>query len=145
MTDLPDAVIARVVSALPGAYLWAGTDPIPDGDLVVFDGIVPPEPPTRYAVVYIDDGTLAALAACGRQDSATVRWQVTSVAPDRQQASWISQKIRDNTVDTTPTPDGWVCGPVNHVFSERPGRDETVGERPVVYKPDLYDLLATRA
>lgn len=145
MTDLPDAIIAKIVSALPGAYLWNGNDPIPETDLVVFDGIIPPTPPRRYAVVYIDDGTLSSLAVCGRSDTATVRWQVTAVAPDRQMASWISQRVRDNTVDTAPTADGWVCGPVNHVFSERPGRDETVAERPVVFKPDLYDLLATRA
>lgn len=127
---LPDAVLAKIRAAVP--------------DVTVFDGIIPAQPPDRYAIVYIDDGTLDALAACGTSDAATVRWQVTSVAPDRQMASWIATAIRDATVDTAPATDGWVCGHINHVFSERPGRDETVGEKPVVYKPDLYDLLATR-
>ena len=145
MTDLSSAVLTRIVAALPGASLWDGTSPVDPDDLVVFDAIVPPTPPTRYVVVYVDDGTLTALAACGESDSATVRWQVMSVAPDRQMASWISEKVRDNTVDTSPAADGWVCGRIGHVFSERPGRDETVPERPVIYKSDLYTLLASRA
>lgn len=131
MTDLPDAVLAKIRAAVP--------------DVTVYDGIIPAEPPARYVIVFIDDGTLSALAVCGRHDTATVRWQVQSIAPDRQAASWIAQKIRDTTVDTMPVADGWACGPIRHVFSERPGNDETVGERPVVFKPDLYDLLATRA
>lgn len=131
MTDLPDAVLAKIRAAVP--------------EVTVYDGIIPAEPPTRYAIVFVDDGTLDALAACGQHDSATVRWQVQSIAPDRQMASWIAKTIRDTTVDTKPVADGWVCGPIQHRFSERPGNDETVGERPVVFKPDLYDLLATRA
>lgn len=128
---LPDAVLAMIRAAVP--------------DVTVYDGLVPTEPASRYAVVYIDDGTLRALAACGVSDSATVRWQVTAVAPDREMASWIAATIRDNTVDRTPAATGWGCGLIQHVFSERPGRDETVAQLPVVYKPDLYDLLATRA
>lgn len=127
---LPDTVLTVIRAAVP--------------DVDVFDGEIPTEPPARYAIVYIDDGTLRALAACGQSDSATLRWQVQSIAPDRQMASWIAATIRDATVDTKPSATGWVCGPIQHVFSERPGRDETVGEKPMVYKPDLYELLATR-
>lgn len=131
---LPDAVLAMVRAALPP-------------DVTVYDGLVPPgvTPPTRYAIAYFDDGTLAAVAACNDSDSATLRGQVTSVAPTREMASWIATKIRDAVVDATPAVDGWVCGRIQHVFSERPGRDETVAERPVVFKPDVYELLATRA
>jgi hypothetical protein len=128
--NLPDTVLAMIQAAVPG--------------ITVYDGIIPSTPADRYAIVYIDDGTLAAVSACNTSDSATLRWQVTSVAGDRQKASWIATKIRDTTVDSTPNPDGWVCGRIQHVFSERPGRDETVADRPVVYKPDVYDLLATR-
>lgn len=110
----------------------------------VYDGIVPDEPPDRYVVVYVDDGTLAALAVCAQSDSATCRWQTTCVAPDREMAGWLATRIRDNTVDTTPVAAGWSCGRICHQFSERPSRDETVQEKPVVFKIDLYDLLATR-
>lgn len=128
---LPDAVLAMIRGAVP--------------DVDVFDGEVPETPPARYAVVYIDVGTRRALAACGRSDSATLRWQVTAVAADREMAAWLATKILDETLDRSPSADGWVCGQIKHVFSERPGRDETVQAVPVVYKPDLYDLLATRA
>lgn len=128
--SLSDAILASIRAAVPGVD--------------VFDGIVPNEPPARYVVVYVDDGTLAALAVCSRSDSVTARWQTTCVAPDREMAGWLATRIRDNTVDSTPTSAGWVCGQICHQFSERPSRDETVQEKPVAFKIDLYDLLATR-
>lgn len=131
---LPDAVIAMIRAAVPA-------------DVTVYDGLVPPPetPGTRYAIAYFDDGTLSAVSVCNTSDSATLRGQVTSVAPTREMASWIATRIRDAIVDVTPTVPGWVCGQIQHVFSERPGRDETVADRPAVFKADVYDLLATRA
>jgi hypothetical protein len=126
---VPDAVIELVGSAVL--------------DVAVFDGIVPNTPPDRYVVVYADNGTLAALAACGESDSAMYRWQVTAVAPDRQMSAWLADKVRA-TVNTRPAVDGWECGPVEHTYSMFPQRDETVQERPVVYAVDQYSLLATR-
>lgn len=128
--SLSTAILASIQAAVPG--------------VAVFDGIVPDEPPDRYVVVYVDDGTVAALAVCARSDSATCRWQTTCVAPDREMAGWLATRIRDATVDSAPVAAGWVCGQVCHQFSERPSRDETVQEKPVVFKIDLYDLLATR-
>lgn len=112
-------------------------------DVAVFDGAVPNTPPDRYVVVYADNGTLDALAACGESDSATYRWQITAVAADRQTSAWLADKVRA-TVDARPTVDGWECGPVQHTYSMFPQRDETVQERPVVYAVDQYSLLATR-
>lgn len=128
--SLAAAILASIKAAVPG--------------VTVYDGIVPDEPPDRYVVVYVDDGTLAALAVCNQSDSATCRWQTTCVAPDREMAGWLATRIRDNTVDTTPVAAGWTCGQICHQFSERPSRDETVQEKPVAFKIDLYDLLATR-
>lgn len=113
-------------------------------DVAVFDGRVPTEPPERYVVVYPDAGTLDALAVCGASDSATHRWQVTCVAPDRAMAGWLAEHVRDGTVDQKPTVDGWECGPVRHTYSMFPQRDEAVMERHVVYQVDQYRLLATR-
>lgn len=127
---VPADVLTRARAAVPG--------------VTVYNAIVPTKPPERYAVMYADDGTLAALAACHQSDSARFRFQITSVAPDADMASWVAVAIRDYLVDSTPTAPGWLCGQICHQFSERPGRDETVQEFPVVYKIDLYDLLATR-
>lgn len=127
---VPDAIVALVKAAVPG--------------VAVFDGRVGDTPPDRYVVVYPDSGTVKAVAACGESDSATFRWQVTSVAPDRQMAAWLATEVRDGTVDTRPVVAGWVCGPVGHNYGQLPQRDEAVAERPVVYQVDLYDLLATR-
>jgi len=128
---LPDTVIAMIQAAVP--------------DVVVYDGIIPDQPPARYAIVYIDNGTREAYAACNVSDSSMFRWQVTAVAADRAMAVWVADTIADAIVDKTPTVAGWICGQIKHVFSERPARDETVAEKPMVFKPDLYELLATRA
>lgn len=141
---LPKAVLAEVVLALPGSYLWDGASAIDNADVVVFDAIVPPKPPKLYAVVYVDDGTLSALAVCNESDSANLRWQVTAVAPYREQASWVASKIRFGSVGKNPAANGWATGKICHELSEPPGRDETVPELPVIYKIDRYDLLATR-
>lgn len=142
--NVPDAVVAAVADALPDAEVWDGKTPFDDDDLLVFDGIVPPKPPRRYVVVYADPGTVAALAVCGESGAATFRWQVTSVAPDRQLASMLAVAVRDGTVDMVLVPDGWSCGPVRHNYAGLPARDEQVLERPVVFQVDQYVLLASR-
>lgn len=142
---IPDTVIATLAANLPGAALWDGNSPVNETDLLVFDGAVPPTPPLRYAVIYIDPGTLHALAVCGESDDVTVRWQITSVAPDAQQARWIAESSRDGIVDRRPTVDGWGCGLIRHTYSQTPQRDEAVPERRAVYQVDLYELSATRA
>jgi hypothetical protein len=144
--SVPDGVMARIVSAVPGGVLaTTDTDQVfPEPQIAVFDAIIPKNPPSRYLVVYMGSGTLDALAACGASNSATVRYQINAVAPDRAMAAWLAEKARDNTVDTKPTADGWSCGPVRHVYGLPPQRDETVAERPVVFLIDQYELLATR-
>jgi hypothetical protein len=143
---VPDAVLARIVAAIPGGVL-ASTDAdqvFPPTQVPVYDGIIPNTPPDRYVIVYIDIGTRQALAACGRNDSMTVRWQTTSVADDGQQVRWVADKVAES-IDTTPVSAGWVCGPIQHTYSQRPQRDETVAERPAVYQVDQYEVMATRA
>jgi hypothetical protein len=130
VTTVPDEILTLIGAAIPG--------------VTVFDGRVGDTPADRWVVVYPDPGTVKALAVCGRSDSATFRWQVTSVAPTRQRAAWLAGKVRDATVDVRPVVAGWVCGPVCHNYAQLPQHDETVAQHPVVYQVDLYDLLATR-
>lgn len=114
------------------------------GDVTVYDGRVPEEPDARYAVFWPDIGTVRAAAVCGVSDDAVFRWQVTSVAPDRQQAAWLAERLRDAIVDARPIADGWVCGQIVHTYSQQPQHDETVMELPVVYMGDLYEVRAQR-
>lgn len=127
---VPDEILALIAAAVPG--------------VTVFDGRVGPTPDDRYVVVYPDPGTVKALAVCGQSDSATFRWQVTSVGPDRERAAWLAVAVRDATVDVRPVVAGWACGLVCHSYAQLPQHDEAVAERPVVYQVDLYDLLAAR-
>lgn len=144
---MQDTILAMVVAALPDAYLWSHVDStVPSAeDLVVFDGIVPPQPPRRYVVVYLDDGTRdSAELVCGTSSSHTFRWQTTCVAPDRVMASWLSQKVKDAIVDQVPPAPGWSAGQIQHVFSQLPRPDEKVLERPVMFTVDQFSLLAER-
>lgn len=127
---VPDVVYGLLVAAVPG--------------VTVYDGRVPEEPGSRYGVFWPDIGTVRAITVCGVSDDVVFRWQVTSVAPDRQQAAWLAEKLRDSTVDVRPVVDGWVCGQIVHTYSQQPQHDETVMERPVVYMGDLYELRAQR-
>lgn len=144
--SVPDDVLDRIVASIPGGVLApTDTDQVFATDQIpVFDAIIPKTPPARYVIVYIDNGTRHALAACGQSDSAYVRWQTTTVAPDGGQVRWLGEKVLE-IVDSTPTATGWVCGQIQHIYGQRPQRDETVAERPVVYLIDQYEVLATRA
>jgi hypothetical protein len=127
---VPDAILTLIAAAVPG--------------VTVYDGRVGETPADRYVVVYPDPGTVKAVAACGRSDSVTFRWQTTCVAPDRQAAAWLAVAVRDGTVDTRPVVAGWACGLICHTYSQMPQRDEAVAEYPKVFQVDLFDLLATR-
>lgn len=143
--SVPDAVLAEVVAALPGAVLWEQGPAAPHADeLLVFDAIVPPQPPRRYVAVYSDDGhrTPGAgrsnAAVSGQSTSDVYRWQVTCVAPDRHMTVWLSGRIRDHLVDRRLSVDGWDAGLIRHDGGQRARPDETVLERPVIYAVDLY-------
>lgn len=142
---MPDTIIGMHVAALPGAVRWDDSDGNPAANvLCVFDGIVPPVPPSRYVVVYADDGTREAGAVCAESTGAAFRWQTTCVAPDRQMAAWLASTIRDALTDARPTSDDWLPGQIEHTFSQLPRRDEQVMDRPVVYAVDTYSLQAER-
>jgi hypothetical protein len=141
---VPDAALAMIVAALPGAVLWDDGSVFGPDDLLVFDGRVPAEPPKRYVAYWPDHGTRDALAVCGVSDDVMYRFQTTSVAPDRQQAEWLAERICDGVVDLKPAVTGWECGPIGHTYAQQPQHDETVMEHPVVYMADLFEVRAQR-
>lgn len=146
-----DTVVAAVVAAIPGAALWQQTEATPPfDDLLVFDAIVPPQPPQRYVVVWPDDGTRTTgpgrdqSPVCDVSSSELYRWQVTAVAPDRQMAAWLARRVKDHLTDARIEVEGLSSGLIRHVFSQQPQPDEKVLERPVVFVIDQYRLLAER-
>jgi hypothetical protein len=137
---VPDAILAMVRAAVPGVTVYDGRVP---------DGPQEETPPDRYVAAYIDPGTLDDGGIENRKvahqsTGLTVRWQVTSVAPDRQMAAWLAERVRDGLVDQRPTVAGWACGLIEHTLSRLPRPDEQVQERPVVVAVDQYQLLAER-
>lgn len=132
---IPAAILALVRDSVPGVTVYDGR--VPDGP-----GHDPP--PDRYVAVYIDRGTRSAEAVDSVSTSRTWRWQVTCVAPDRGMAAWLAERVADGLVDVRPKVDGWVCGQIEHTFSQQPQADEQVQERPVMVAVDLYALLAEK-
>lgn len=133
--SVPDAVLTLVRAAVPA--------------VTVYDALVPDEPPARYAVYWPDDGTRSldpddtrvATISSGER----FRFQISTVAPDRQMAAWIARAIRDAITDTTPAVDGYTCGPIRHTLSASPDREEQVLARRAVLIADRYEILADRA
>lgn len=142
--SVPDAVVAMIVAAVPGATLYDPQVGFGDGDLVIFDGLVPPKPPLRYVVVYPDNGTRRPVAVSAVSDAVTFRFTTHCVAPDRGMAAWLASRVADHIVDTRPVAAGWDCGQIGHSYSQPPVREEVVMERPVVNAIDTYSLTANR-
>lgn len=130
--------------SIPDTILGMVRDALPD-DVPVYDGQVPEPPPRRYVVVYADHGTRSAAERVDDQStSATYRWQVTSVAPDRGMAHWLAERVADALTDARPEVEGWVTGEIAHTYSQLAASDDQVLERRVVTAVDQYLLLAER-
>lgn len=131
---VPDAIVTLVEAAVP--------------EVRVYDSGVPEEPPDRYAVVWPDDGSRGLvpddMRVASRSTGEEYRFQVSSVAPDRARAAWIARIIRDAITDATPAVAGYACGPIQHVFSAAPDREEQVLARRAVLIADRYELLVER-
>lgn len=131
--SLPDAVLTMIRAAVPAVTVYDGQ--VPDDQAA---GV----PPERYVAVYLADPTRAADNVEHTSTGGTLRWQVTSVAPDRGMASWLASQIRDALVDARPTAAGWSAGLIEHTLALPPRVDEQVQERPAVVAVDQYVLLA---
>jgi len=119
--------------------------------VTVYDGQVPEQPAARYVVLYCDTGTREALSACGANDSATFRFQTTSVGstPDLANspapiARSLSRAVQNALIDVPLTDDQWKTGPTQHTYAQLPLRDEAVMDRAAVYIVDQFSALATR-
>lgn len=136
---VPDAVLVMIEAAVPGVAVFDSG--VPDQDETV-------PLPARYAVFWPDDGsrdmgpfdTRVATVSTGER----FRFQVSSVAPDRQMAAWIARRIRDAITDAVPEVEGYTCGPIQHTLSASPAREEQVLAHRSVLMADRYELLADR-
>jgi hypothetical protein len=131
---VPDALLVLIRAAVPS--------------VVVYDAGVPSEPPERYAVFWPNDGDRNMGTENSRvgvlSTGENYRFQVSSVAPDRQMAAWIARRIRDAITDHTPTAEGYSCGAIQHLLSASPDPEEQVLARRRVLMADTYQLLTDR-
>lgn len=134
--DISAAVVARLVSVLPG-------------DVTVYDGKVDSDPPPRYVAVWGDIGTIRALAIDGVSRDASYSIQVTSVvtAPmDAADCRWLARQVRNAIADWRPVADDLsVPGQFAHDISRRPVDDESIPDRHVMFAVDLFSLAGIRS
>lgn len=133
--SLAAAILTRARQAVPAVTVYDGKVP---------DGQVSGQPPERYAVLYLADPRMSAENVAHQSTGGHLSFQVTSVAPDREMASWLATRIRDALVDHRPQAAGWSPGLIEHTFTAEPRPDEQVQERDVILLVDRYQLLAER-
>lgn len=134
---IPDAILALIEAAVPDVAVYDSGVPTGDSSDPV---------PERYAVLWPDDGTRTLdpedMKVATQSTGEAYTWQVSSVAPTRQMASWIAKRIRDAITDETPAVEGYSCGPIRHTLSATPDRNEQVLAKRSVLMADRYELLA---
>lgn len=111
----------------------------------VYSEGVPDAPAARYAVLWAAAGTLSAQDVANTPDLLTVPFQISSVGRGPAEAEAIATDARDLLVGRVPTAEGWVCGPVVHVSSAPPRRDEDRPDETVYLSVDSYEVQAARA
>lgn len=123
--SLADYVLGRLRSALPG---------VPVYDRQVPDDGTAGEPPDRYVVVWMPSPDRQSSDVSGRSTNRNVRWQTTSVAPDRGMAEWLSDRVCAVLVDHRPVVDGWAPGPIQYIQSYMASEQQ----------PEVHDLVLAR-
>lgn len=124
--SLADYVLDRLRSALPAA--------VPVYDRQVPDDETAGEPPDRYVVVWMPSPDRQSSDVSGRSTNRNVRWQTTSVAPDRGMAEWLSNRVCAALVDHRPVVDGWAPGPIQYIQSYMASEQQ----------PEVHDLVLAR-
>lgn len=151
MTTVAAAVLARLVSQIPGGVAYDPTSAPTAGQVPIFDGTVPSSLAcTQWVVVYCDSGTVSWEAVDAVSRTGFFRVQTTSVAVDQYRGSamagWLSARVRDALVDWVPVGvTGWSCSPIVHDLAQPPRRDDDVLERVTTYAVDQLHLIADRA
>lgn len=129
-------MLALVEAAVPGVTVFDGR--VPDGQQEEI-------PPERYVALYIDHGSRDPAARVDHAStSRTWRWQTTCVAPDREAAAWLAERVADGLTGVRPIAAGWSPGLIDHIGAQLPRPDELVQERPTVIATDQYQLIAER-
>lgn len=77
-------------------------------------------------VLYADQGASTRDALCATPDGTVVTVQATCIGETRAQAGWMLDKVAELVENKRPVVDGWVCGPVQSLFSNLPRRDDDV-------------------
>lgn len=96
----PDRTVSNHHAAILG-LLQSGSP-----SFTVYDGQVPDEPVFPYAVLYMDTGIDEATKLCGDPDTATFRFQVTSVGLTVPSALVVVDETRARVLGTRPAVDG---------------------------------------
>lgn len=145
-----DALIDRLVAAVPNAVKYDPDNPAAATQIVVYDNEVPDTPHRRYFVLYCGLGVWRARTYKGVHRNNTVTFQLTTVAADQSgqmvaasMCRWLEKRGIDALLDWKPTVAGLTCSTVRMIpLDNWPARDEHVLAVPTVYAVDRFTLRA---
>ena len=122
-----------------GAWVLAAIRSVMPAGVAVYDRAVPDdgtdgEPPDRYVVVWMPGPDRRSSAVSGRSTDRVTRWQTTCVAPDRERAEWLSNRVCGALVDQRPVVEGWTREQITHLQSYMANEQQ----------PEVHDLVLAR-
>lgn len=94
--------------------------------VTVDDAETPNSAALPRVVLYADQGASTRDALCATPDGTVVTIQTTCVGETREQAGWLLDKVAELVENKRPAVTGFVCGPVQSLFSNLPRRDDDV-------------------
>lgn len=119
---------------------------VADTSLVVYDGVVPPNPVPPYCVVYSSLSRPSGdpdNSANGRTNVWVARWIIHCVGANAVSSRAVAQRVRTQLLDVRPVVAGLACGLIRmEDDTTPPQRDETTGVL-VMDSISTYRLRAT--
>jgi hypothetical protein len=128
-----DAVKAAVQAAVPEVKVYVGA--------VLDDQGNPEQPPSRYVVVYSDNGLREATSYQGRLDGRW-SWTVNFYAGTDDEASWMADTVREYLTSHRIIVDGWRSQKPRHDYSGQQTFDDDVLSHTIVQCTEQFSMHA---
>lgn len=133
MTTVKDAVKASVQAAIPAVKVYAGAVLDVEGN--------PEQPPSRYVVIYCDNGKREGFTYTTRLDGRW-GWTINFYAGTDEEASWMANRVVDYLLSHRIVADGWVGQMPRHDYSGQQSFDDDVLSHTIVQCIEQFSMRA---
>ncbi len=132
--SVKDAVKDAVQSAIPNVRIYMGAVLDAEGNTE--------QPPSRYAVVYSDNGKRDGSSYTRRLDGRWT-WTINFYAATDEEASWMADRVRDYLLSHRIVADGWRTQRPRHEYSGQQTFDDDVLSHTIVQCTEQFSMHAT--